>query len=526
MEAIKMRETSQRGFSLLLLVIMITVFAGVAIGVVTLLRSRHESYPYQVQSYQAYALAHAGAEFAMRFTRENTDSNGDYATFLQNWITSTGGNVNLGNGAFTLRYVPWVSGSGTNCGNDKLYSRGTCGTASREIELSNLSSNVVQPSGPLINIVGPITVTHYEDPPGCVGAGTPGCYSGSRLSFNICDPVLASLPTTYGVPQGWIQGQYPTSPTSIAATQDGLGKQVRLAGVFVAGPVGRAGWLWDAACHDPVGGGSPWVLCDAARAASGSLSTCTAGTIGKYVAAGRTLPAWDGNISNAPAQSMQIIPVAHSTYSYAHFPTSGNIGVSNDRPRTGVPCDNNCNTCCDPDPTTCGTIADWCPTGCVFPSVDPLCGTWPHPPCCTIVPCCTGSYPPNPCCYAPGGFDGLWAPGGPGNPRSWAAGTCIDPQRAPSSALYSGNPWVDRTDYTCSERDFAGNQGHVFVVMFAGGGYINIETIGDITPPVKLYFRFPYNPPDAYCYRYGPGGGPPCRPLSPPQYVTWVISVN
>ena len=67
------RSSSQRGVSLLLLIIAITVFAAVAIGIVTLLRSRHESYPYQVQSYQAYALAHAGVEFAIRLAMENSD---------------------------------------------------------------------------------------------------------------------------------------------------------------------------------------------------------------------------------------------------------------------------------------------------------------------------------------------------------------------------------------------------------------------------------------------------------------------
>ncbi len=72
MEPIMTRLSSQRGVSLMLLIVMITVFAGVAVGVVTLLRARHESYPYQVQSYQAYTLAHAGIEFAIRYARENT----------------------------------------------------------------------------------------------------------------------------------------------------------------------------------------------------------------------------------------------------------------------------------------------------------------------------------------------------------------------------------------------------------------------------------------------------------------------
>ena len=65
---------NQRGVSLMLLIIAITVFAAVAIGIVTLLRSRYESYPYQVQSYQAYTLAHAGVEFALGYAKENADN--------------------------------------------------------------------------------------------------------------------------------------------------------------------------------------------------------------------------------------------------------------------------------------------------------------------------------------------------------------------------------------------------------------------------------------------------------------------
>jgi hypothetical protein len=481
MEAIMTRATNQRGVSLLLLVIMITAFAGVAVGVVTLLRSRHESYPYQVQSYQAYALAHAGAEFAMRFTRENVDANGGYGNFLQNYIAVTGGRVNFGNGTFTLRYVPWVPGSSANCGDDKLYSRGTCGTASREIELSQFGVNVSRPSGPLVNLVS-LTATHYDD----CAAGV--CYSGSRLSLNICDPVLGTLPLTYGVPYGQIEGLYTYFPTYIAATRDGAGKQVTLAGVF-GGGMARAGWLWDAACGDPAS--SPWVLCST----PGTPSTCTLASVGKYVAQGKTLPAWDkvNNPTPLASEIFQITPVPHSQWAYAHFPTSGNIGISGDRPRSGVPCSNNLSTCCDPNPNTCS-----------------LAPTDPN----YFAPCCTGSYPPNPCCYDPQGFAG--------GSRSYPNGTVIDPVRAPTSAGYG--TWLDRTAYTCSEYDFAGNQGHIFINLQAGGGYINIETIGDITPPVTIYFHFPYQPPDIIKCTTGIPTG--CMSQYPPQYVTWVFTVN
>ena len=106
---------------------------GVAIGIVTLLRTRHESYPYQVQSYQAYTLAHAGVEFALGYAKENVDN------FFQNpvsYIPPDGKEFRFGNGKFTLRYIPGFP--------DTLYSRGECGTATREVRLTEFGSFVGQ----------------------------------------------------------------------------------------------------------------------------------------------------------------------------------------------------------------------------------------------------------------------------------------------------------------------------------------------------------------------------------------------
>jgi hypothetical protein len=69
----------------------------------------------------------------------------------------------------------------------------------------------------------------------------------------------------------------------------------------------------------------------------------------------------------------------------------------------------------------------------------------------------------------------------------------------------------------------------VFVNLYASGGYINIETIGDITPPVTFYFHFPYRPVDYFPCRYGhtQDGFPlPCRCAAWPQWVTWTFTVT
>ena len=129
-----MRLTSQRGVSLMLLIIMITVFAAVAIGIVTLLRTRHESYPYQVQSYQALALADAGVQFATRYALDNgIDFSTNPATYIGPTYSAKN-TYSLGNGQFQLRYEPATTCTPGQMGT--LYCKGLLGTATREVKIT------------------------------------------------------------------------------------------------------------------------------------------------------------------------------------------------------------------------------------------------------------------------------------------------------------------------------------------------------------------------------------------------------
>ncbi len=183
------RSSNQRGVSLLLLIIAITVFAAVAIGMVTLLRSRHESYAYQVQSYQTYALAHAGIEFAIRLAMENSNV-GDPDSFANHpeYYVPTDGTYKaykFGNGWFALRYAP---GCKDPANVNVLYSKGcltqpgvdgTCQGATREIKLPRFTRYT---PGSEIVVVGGATRTPYSQP----NAG----YSGDRIEFDWCDPAV------------------------------------------------------------------------------------------------------------------------------------------------------------------------------------------------------------------------------------------------------------------------------------------------------------------------------------------------
>lgn len=240
-----MKLTNQRGVSLMLLIIAITVFASVAIGIVTLLRSRHESYPYQVQSYQAYALAHAGVEFAIRYARDNQN---DFIYNMAAYIPqSSYKRFTFGNGTFELKYLPGCP--------DMLYSRGTYGTATREVQVKNFSLFAGTSGGTnTVYISSGITKTFYS---------SALIYTGYRLEFTFCDPSRFADPGTWS----WVV----LNSVTFAATQPI--NIMRFAMTMPNG--GFYEWLYDGACG--------------------------AGFVGSCV--GVQLSAWDG-ISDPPNASV------------------------------------------------------------------------------------------------------------------------------------------------------------------------------------------------------------------------------
>ncbi len=64
---------NERAVALVILIIVITVTALIGAGVVSFMGAKQKSYPYQVQSYQAYMIAHSGVEFAVRYAHDNKD---------------------------------------------------------------------------------------------------------------------------------------------------------------------------------------------------------------------------------------------------------------------------------------------------------------------------------------------------------------------------------------------------------------------------------------------------------------------
>jgi hypothetical protein len=247
--------TNQRGVSLMLLVLAITVFAGVAVGVVTLLRTRHESYPYQVQSYQAYALAHAGIEFGIRYAKDNAD---DFLVNPAKYLPPPGKEFSYGNGKFVLTYNQGTYNQGTWDCRDKLTSRGTCGTATRGVELLNFSLFLRQNANNLyVTRVIPPSCYGCPDPPPFGSCSICGIdndkdypYLGHRIEVEFCDPGLF-LPGAMGQASMVVKDSI-----RIAATKDQLNNSVKLLRLGFLGVDGSGNetynWVWDAACRTDV----------------------------------------------------------------------------------------------------------------------------------------------------------------------------------------------------------------------------------------------------------------------------------
>lgn len=116
---------TNRGVSLVVLIIAITLTSLFGVGIISFMGAKHRTLVSQAQTYQAYAIAHAGIEFAIRYAYDNRDDNDFPSSHLINKIVAFGG------GTFTVTY---------DSASDKLTSVGTYGTASRTIELTNFTS--------------------------------------------------------------------------------------------------------------------------------------------------------------------------------------------------------------------------------------------------------------------------------------------------------------------------------------------------------------------------------------------------
>ncbi len=144
----KIRLTD-RGVSLVVLIVIITVLGFLGAGIVSFMGAKHRAYPVHVQSHQALSLANAGIEFAIRYAYDKYQIGQSVKDCLGSPVT-----VNFGNGSFTVQYI---GGS-----NYTLKSVGTCGSATREVRLNKFPGYSMGSGFVLTSTIDPAYIPSYH----------------------------------------------------------------------------------------------------------------------------------------------------------------------------------------------------------------------------------------------------------------------------------------------------------------------------------------------------------------------------
>lgn len=119
---------TDKGFSLIVLIVVITLTSLLGAGIVSFMGAKQKTLVPQVQAYQAYAIAHAGIEFAVRYAYDNKDDN----DFPNAHFPKT---IPFGGGSFTITYS-----YDETTRSYVVRSEGVYQAAKRTIELTNFRS--------------------------------------------------------------------------------------------------------------------------------------------------------------------------------------------------------------------------------------------------------------------------------------------------------------------------------------------------------------------------------------------------
>ncbi len=181
-------RSSDCGIALVALVVMIVVLGLLGTLIVSFMGSKLKSYPIQLQSYQAFNLANAGAEFAIRYAKDRFENEA-----LREAVTvSLGSEVTVncgsdcGNRSFRIQYHVQEPVSGSY-----LTSIATVGNASREVRVNKFAGFVAG---------GGIVHSPVVDE-GCLVERDAGCYDANCVKMDKCPSGLtnnkaSALPVT------------------------------------------------------------------------------------------------------------------------------------------------------------------------------------------------------------------------------------------------------------------------------------------------------------------------------------------
>jgi len=119
---------TDKGFSFIVLIVAITLTGLLGVGIVSIMGAKQKTLVPQAHAYQAYAIAHAGIEFAIRYAYDNKNDD----DFPNAHFPKT---VSFGGGSFTITYY-----YDTDTNTYAVRSEGVYQTAKRTIELTNFRS--------------------------------------------------------------------------------------------------------------------------------------------------------------------------------------------------------------------------------------------------------------------------------------------------------------------------------------------------------------------------------------------------
>jgi len=152
--------SSNRGMSLVVLIVAMTLIAVLGAGFVALVASKHKGFQYQRDSYRAINLAHAGIEYASRYVGDGILLTANTTDFLHSpssypnvpVTTTVPDTTNLGTaqwkrfdlpdggGSFYMSYYLNPSDPDNRDTNKVLYSVGVSGNAQRIVRLEKFLS--------------------------------------------------------------------------------------------------------------------------------------------------------------------------------------------------------------------------------------------------------------------------------------------------------------------------------------------------------------------------------------------------
>ena len=149
-----MMLSNNKGAALVILIIVITITGLIGAGILSMMGAKQRSYVFQLQSYQAYMLAHAGVEFSIRYARDNKDGFiSSPNTYIPSYNISTPSRCidsTLDPGQWKQLQLPsdflngnfflYISLEGNCSSSCVLHSCGKYGAAVREIKLSNFQN--------------------------------------------------------------------------------------------------------------------------------------------------------------------------------------------------------------------------------------------------------------------------------------------------------------------------------------------------------------------------------------------------